>query len=202
MPAAEAGGRDSRRHLLRDVVRVALSRRGNLDRLRPRTMAPAYRARRPAHRLAPPPRATHHRVRAHGAPPWHQLAALLHESSRARTMPTGRIYLIEEFFKCLKTGCAYEKRHLESLDNPPRRPRATRTHCLATVTAAALGAHAARRPRARRAHRATAPSPAGHARGHPTAAAADDPRRTACGRTPRGPPSAEWLTRAARARAR
>ena len=31
-------------------------------------------------------------------------------------MPTGRIYLIEEFFKCLKTGCAYEKRHLESLD--------------------------------------------------------------------------------------
>ena len=31
-------------------------------------------------------------------------------------MPTGRSYLIEEFFKCLKTGCAYEKRHLESLD--------------------------------------------------------------------------------------
>ena len=25
-------------------------------------------------------------------------------------------WLIEEFYKCLKTGCAYEKRQLESLD--------------------------------------------------------------------------------------
>ena len=36
---------------------------------------PPDRHDRSAHRLAPPPRATHHRVRAHGAPPWHQLAA-------------------------------------------------------------------------------------------------------------------------------
>ena len=42
--------------------------------------APRGRPRRPAPRFVPPPRATRHRVRA-----------LLHESSLARTMPTGRI---------------------------------------------------------------------------------------------------------------